>query len=248
MSLLSVTRRGAGRPFVWLHGFTQTRDSAHRFRSILAETLQLWTTDLPGHGSAHAVTASLDETADLVSEVLPDEPVDLGGYSLGGRVALHVAMRHPGRVARLVVLGASRGIADDAERSARRRRDDDLAEHLEEIGAEAFLVEWLGQPLFASVPKDPAELAARSRDASGLAASLRHAGTGTQAWLGPRLALVTSPTLALAGSRDVKFVGESREIARGVVDGHAAEVPDAGHAAHLEQPDAAAALVLGFLA
>jgi len=247
MSLLRVSRHGAGRPFVWLHGFTQTRDSAHRFRSILAETLELWTIDLPGHGEAHGLRASLDETSDMIAEALPDEPVDVGGYSLGGRVALHVALRHPTLVARLVVLSASRGIEDEVERAARRRRDEDLAEHLLEIGTNSFLDEWLAQPLFATLPDDPYERASRSADPGGLAASLRSAGAGTQAWLGSRLGSVRAPTLALAGQLDTKFVAEARAIAHDVSHGEVALVADAGHAAHLERPEPVARRLGAFL-
>ncbi len=50
MSLLGVQRRGSGPLLVWLHGFTQTKESAHQFRSILAGTNELLTLDLPGHG------------------------------------------------------------------------------------------------------------------------------------------------------------------------------------------------------
>lgn len=232
---------------MWLHGFTETRDSAHRFRSILAESVEVWTLDLPGHGDAHGVAASLDEAADLVCAALDGEPVDLGGYSMGGRVALHVALRHPARVARLVVLGATRGIADAAERAARRARDEELASHVLEVGAAAFLDEWLAQPLFAGLPPDPAERAARSGDARGLASSLRGAGTGTQRWLGDALNPLGVPTLAVAGARDTRFVLEARAIAAAVSDGRVLEVADAGHAAHLERPEASAAGVLDFL-
>jgi 2-succinyl-6-hydroxy-2,4-cyclohexadiene-1-carboxylate synthase len=247
MSLLSVTRRGDGRPFVWLHGFTQTRDSAHRFRTILAEAREVWTLDLPGHGGAAAVAATLAESADLVAAALPEGEADVGGYSMGARVALHVALRHPGRVARLVVLGASRGIADDAERAARRAADDALAERALAIGADAFLDEWLARPMFARLPADPAERAARSRDAAGLAGSLRLCGVGVQGWLGDAIAAVSAPTLALAGELDAKFVLEAEAIAATVERGRAALVDGAGHAAHLEAPEAAAALVAGFL-
>lgn len=247
MSLLSVTRRGTGRPFVWLHGFTQTRDSAQRFRTILAETFELWTPDLPGHGTASGVSASLDETADLIAAFLPDVPVDLGGYSLGGRVALHVALRHPERIARLVVLGATRGIKDSIDRVARRQRDDALAARILQIGTAAFLDEWLAQPLFSSLPEDRVERAARSNDAAGLAASLRTAGTGTQAWLGALLPGLGAPTLAVAGALDIKFTGEAHAIADAVTSGRVGLVRGAGHAAHLEAPTEAAAVVSEFL-
>ncbi len=232
---------------VWLHGFTQTSRSAARFRSILAETHELWTLDLPGHGEAAAVWASLDECADLVAELL-ESRCDLGGYSFGGRVALHLALRHPDAVGRLVLLGATRGIENPSQRADRRRRDDDLADHIEAVGADQFLQEWLAQPLFADLPADPAELAARSRDPRGLAESLRRCGTGTQDWLGDRLQTITAPVLALSGELDHKFRAEAVAIAASVSHGSTGVVERAGHAAHLVEPEATAAYVNAFLA
>ncbi|MDE3064213.1 MAG: alpha/beta fold hydrolase [Acidobacteriota bacterium] len=247
MSLLSVTRRGEGRPFVWLHGFTQTRDSAQQFRTILAESLELRTLDLPGHGTAARTSASLEESADLVADAIGDEPVDVGGYSLGGRVALHLALAHPRVVRRLVLVGATRGIPDEAGRAERRASDEALAERLLATGVERFLDEWLAGPLFASLAPDARERAARSTDADGLASSLRRAGTGTQSWLGERLATVRAPVLAIAGEHDAKFSLEARAIADAVVDGTVFLVPGAGHAAHLEQPAVTARRVVEFL-
>ena len=246
MSLLTVTREGAGAPFAWLHGFTQTRTSAHEYRSILAGTREVWTLDLPGHGDAHEVRATLPETADLVADALGEDAVDLGGYSFGARVALHLALAHPARVRRLVLLGASRGIEDPTARAQRREADELLARRIEEIGADAFLAEWLAQPLFAAV--GDADAATRSRDSDGLASSLRLAGTGIQAWLAPRLADLSMPVLTLAGSLDAKFCDEARAIASAVRNGRVALVDGAGHAAHLERPAACAALVEEFLA
>jgi 2-succinyl-6-hydroxy-2,4-cyclohexadiene-1-carboxylate synthase len=247
MSLLSVQQEGSGSSFVWLHGFTQTRASAHQFRSILAGSHELLTLDLPGHGSAHALSASLDEAADLVIAVLPSEQFVLGGYSFGARVALHIALRHPQRVRELVLLGATRGIQDETLRQERRTRDEELAARIERIGTDLFLDEWLAQPMFASLPNDPRERAARSTDAKGLANSLRFAGTGTQTWLGPRMATMTVPTLTLAGSLDQKFRIEARAIAESVPSGHVELVSDASHAAHLERPEATAHLIQSWL-
>jgi 2-succinyl-6-hydroxy-2,4-cyclohexadiene-1-carboxylate synthase len=249
MSLLSVQREGSGPSFVWLHGFTQTRASAHQFRSILAGGHELWTLDLPGHGDAGSLRASLDETADLVADVLPSQPATLGGYSFGARVALHVALRHPGRLSALVLLGASRGIEGVAERHQRVLRDESLARHIEEVGVEVFLDEWLDQPMFSSLPDDPRERASRATDnARGLAASLRLAGTGTQAWLAPLLGSINTPTLALAGANDAKFAAEAQAIALNVANGAWDLIRDAGHAVHLEQPQRTADRVGEFLA
>ncbi len=230
---------------VWLHGFTQTRDSAHRFRTILAGTHEVLAIDLPGHGENAAITASLDETADLLADALPAEPFVLGGYSLGGRVALHLALRHPRRVRRLFLLSATLGIADDEERAARRSSDEALAARLEAIGTEAFLDEWLAQPLFAGLPFDPEERSARSRDQGGLANSLRHAGTGTQAWLGDAVQHLRVPAHVVAGERDLKFTREAELLASSLPLAVTTIVPATGHAAHLEAPDVLAALLAG---
>jgi 2-succinyl-6-hydroxy-2,4-cyclohexadiene-1-carboxylate synthase len=246
MSLLGIQRLGSGPTLVWLHGFTQTKDSAHQFRSILAGTSELLTLDLPGHGQNASIRASLPETAELLGDVLPEEPFVLGGYSYGARVALHFALGHPERLKGLVLLGATRGIQNAGERSERRRRDDDLAKRIETIGTEAFLDEWLAQPMFSTLPDDPRERMSRSRDAKGLANSLRSSGTGTQAWLAPELPNLAMPTLTLAGGNDQKFSIEALAIAEGVLSGECATIANASHAAHLEQPEEVATQVTSF--
>ena len=205
------------------------------------------TLDLPGHGDAAALTATLPEIAQMVLDALPREPVVVGGYSFGARVALHVALADPTRLSGLVVLSASRGIHDPEERSQRRARDEALAHHLETVGTEQFLSEWLSQPLFATLGPH-AESDTRSHDAHGLAESLRRAGTGTQQWLGDRLTELAVPTLALAGELDPKFVAEARAIGESVRDGRFVSIVSAGHAAHLEQPEQVARAILDFLA
>jgi len=232
---------------VWLHGFTQTRDSAHLFRTILAGRCEVVVLDLPGHGLNASVAASLDETADLLANTLWPEPFVLAGYSFGARVALHFALRHEERLRGLVLLGASRGIENEVERQERRRRDEALADRIELIGTDAFLEEWLAQPMFATLPDDPLERVARSADPSGLANSLRRAGTGTQAWLEPRLSSINVATLAIAGEADAKFRVEADAIAQGVAKGERIIVAGAQHAAHLERPDAVAQAVIDFI-
>jgi len=243
MSLLGLQRDGSGPVLVWLHGFTQTKNSAHKFHSILTGTYEVLTIDLPGHGENALISASLEETADLLAEVLPREPFVLGGYSMGGRVALHFALRHPERLSDLFLLSATLGIQNNDERHARRERDDKLAERIVEIGADSFLSEWLAQPMFASLPPDPQERAARSQNALGLANSLRHAGTGTQTWLGDAVGQLDVATTLVVGSKDRKFINEGHQLREHLARPHFSLIHDAGHAAHLEQPDAVALLL-----
>ena len=241
-------RRAATPPLCWLHGFTQTGASAHQFRAILTATREVLTPDLARHGARGQVGGSLDDVADAVVRELPHDPVDLGGYSFGARVALHVAIRHPERVRRLVLLGATRGIADDSARAARRERDEALAAKIEQIGTEAFLDQWMSQPMFADLPFDPRERASREgQSPSNLAASLREAGTGTQRWLNDEIGELPMVILTLAGASDERFSREARAIAQRARRASFQLVPGAAHAAHLHQPTWSAALVATFL-
>jgi 2-succinyl-6-hydroxy-2,4-cyclohexadiene-1-carboxylate synthase len=244
---LSRASQSESSALVVLHGFTQTGQSAHRFRSILAGHRSVLTPDLPRHGGNHGVGGSLAEIADFIASSLPESRVDVLGYSMGGRVALHLALQHPQRIRRLVLIGATRGIADEAAREERRGRDDELATRIERIGTEAFLDEWISQPMFRDLPDDEDERRSRKGQvAESLAQSLREAGTGTQRWLGDDLENIDAPTMALAGANDPRFASEADAIAH-ATGGSFALIPGAGHAAHLAQPSWTAALIDAFL-
>jgi 2-succinyl-6-hydroxy-2,4-cyclohexadiene-1-carboxylate synthase len=262
---LHVERRGAGRSLVLVHGFTQTGRLWGDFGDRLAAEHRLVAVDLPGHGRSSAVAADLEGAAALVEQAASVEETasngaettdpagrtfDLLGYSLGARVALHVALRRPPGLRRLVLIGATAGIDDDAARAARRTRDDDLADQLEQSGDVAgFVAGWLASPMFAGLPAAAAGAEERATNtAAGLASSLRLAGTGTQAPLWNRLEEIDVPTLVVAGADDPRFVEHGRRLVDGLPDATWVLVPGAGHAAHLHQPAVTARLVTGWLA
>ena len=134
------------------------------------------------------------------------------------------------------------------ERRQRRSSDEALARDCESTPLDVFMRQWLAQPLFASLPHDPAELALRSRDPHGLANSLRTMGTGTQEPLDESLQRCTAPTLIIVGERDEKFRREGERLVSVLPRAELVVVADAGHAVHLEQPQRTASLVQGFLA
>src|SRR5262249_4808851 len=146
---------------------------------------------------------------------------------------LTAALARPDAIRSLVMVGVNPGIEDPDERAARRAADDALAASIERDGVDAFLEQWLAQPMSASLPADAADVADRRRNtADGLAASLRRAGTGTQDDLWLRLAELAMPVLVVAGERDAKFrsIAERASAAIGA-NAHYAVVPHAGHAA-----------------
>ena len=170
------------------------------------------------------------------------------GYSMGGRLALHLAAREPDRFAALVTVGASPGIEDPDERGRRRAADDDLADWIERAPIEEVVARWERLPVFAGQPEElverqrPGRLSHYPQD---LARLLRSAGQGARPSV--QLARLRLPVLALAGERDERYLGAARRIALLAPRGDARPVMGAGHAAHLERPRAVADLLLELL-
>lgn len=236
-------------PVLALHGFTQNRRCWGRFGERFSEGPGFMAIDLPGHGAASGLDLDLWEGADAIAAEMTAPSVVIG-YSMGGRFALHLALAHPDLVTALVLIGATPGISDETERRERRRRDLALADHVEEIGLGAFCAEWLALPMFAGLTPATRFTAERlTNTAAGLASSLRRAGTGAQDDLWPRLIeLGDTAVLALAGDRDAPYADIARRMATAGARVQAEVIAGAGHAAHLEQPDATADRILQWLA
>jgi 2-succinyl-6-hydroxy-2,4-cyclohexadiene-1-carboxylate synthase len=236
-------------PLVLLHGFAGTRRRwrpvVRRLRTQRYRPLAL---DLRGHGdAAHARPVTFAAcTADVLAATAGR--FALCGYSLGGRLALHVALAAPERVTRLVLLSATAGIEDPAERAARRRADEALADELEHGTIEAFADRWTAQPLFAGTA--PAVVAAWRADIarnepSGLAAALRGVGAGAMEPLWERLSALGVPASVVAGERDGRYVALARRLAAALPRAELVIVPGAGHGLAREAPAAVARALEG---
>ena len=247
MTALHVERQGAGSRVVLVHGFTQTGRSWGPIATDLGRDHEVVLVDAPGHGGSAGVRADLTAGAALLGGA--GGRATYVGYSMGGRLALHLALHRPEDVAALVLLGATAGIENEEERATRRRSDEVWASELERDGLDPFLRRWLAQPLFAGLPPDAADLDDRRRNTvDGLASSLRLAGTGSQAPRWTELPRLGMPVLVLAGEHDERFTALGRRMAA-AIGGNAtfATVPGAGHAAHRERPDAFLSVLRAFL-
>ncbi|HLT59300.1 MAG TPA: 2-succinyl-6-hydroxy-2,4-cyclohexadiene-1-carboxylate synthase [Limnochordales bacterium] len=254
-----VRAAGAGPPLLLLHGFTGTGLTWAPLMPALSQRFRAVAPDLLGHGETGA---PLDPAryrmercvADLLAllDALGIERCHVLGYSMGGRVALHLALAAPARVATLVLEGASPGIADPQEREARRRQDEALAAFIEREGVPAFVERWEKLPLFASQERLPPAVRAAVRaqrlqhTAVGLANSLRGMGAGAQEPLVDRLGSLAMPCLLVAGELDEKYRGLVAVMAERLPRAETAVVPGAGHNVHLERPEAFLARVLAF--
>ena len=231
---------------ILLHGFTQTGRSWQPVLHALAARYRALAPDLPGHGDFAARRPASFAACDAYLRALAGDRVALAGYSMGGRIALHAALSLGERVERLVLIGASPGLADAAERAARAAEDAALADRIEAIGLESFVREWGAQPLFAGVPRGIAEVAQADRmrnTATGLAAALRGLGTGVMPSLWDRLAELPVRVELVVGERDEKFRAIAQRMETALPDARLHVVAGAGHAVQLEAPDVVADLL-----
>jgi 2-succinyl-6-hydroxy-2,4-cyclohexadiene-1-carboxylate synthase len=218
-----------------LHGFTQTGAAWDGVARELAGRYRLLAPDLG--------TGPWEAELDRLTTLAPPR-FALAGYSMGGRLALALALRAPERVTRLVLVSASPGLADSAERAARREADAALADRIEAIGTEAFAREWAAQPLFADQPPEVAAAAHADRlrrSAAEHAAQLRGLGTGVMPPLWERLGELAMPVVLVAGERDAKYVEIAERMRERLPAAKLVVVPGAGHAVALEAPAAVAA-------
>ncbi len=244
MSLANQSR-GHGERLVLVHGFTQNRRCWGSMAERLADDNELVLVDAPGHGESAADDADLVEAARLV--VATGGRAHYLGYSMGGRMVLHAALHHPEMLKSMVLIGATPGIDDPAERAERLRSDAALADELEASGLPAFVDRWLALPMFAALTHERQHREARLLNRpEGLASSLRRCGTGAQEPLWDRLSDVTTPTKLIVGQSDRKFLDIAVRMVDAMPNATVAVVAGAGHAAHLEAPDAVAEIIAEF--
>jgi 2-succinyl-6-hydroxy-2,4-cyclohexadiene-1-carboxylate synthase len=204
--------------------------------------------DLPGHGQ-YADGERPITFVGCVGHVLSLSPerFALCGYSMGGRIALHVALAAPERVERLVLVSTTAGIDDDVERARRRDADRRLAVELERAPFDAFIERWRAQPLFAD---DPPEVGARAREdqrrnrPDALAAVLRGIGSGEMEPLWNRLHELKMPVAVLVGDRDAKFRALGRRMVEQLSTSELMAI-SGGHTLPLENPTAVARALEG---
>jgi 2-succinyl-6-hydroxy-2,4-cyclohexadiene-1-carboxylate synthase len=233
-------------PLVLLHGFTQTGhawDATRERLAALAPGGEIIAPDLRGHGT-NAAARPID-TEQLVADVLALTPgrFALAGYSMGGRLALHVALAAPQRIRHLILVSTTAGIRDP-ERSAQRRADDEaLAAEIERDGTEAFADRWAQLPLWRTQSPEVRAAARAERvaqDPAGLAAALRGFGTGSMAHVWDRLKILNLPVTIVVGSEDERYREIARKLHGQMPWARVVVVAGVSHAVPLEAPGALA--------
>jgi 2-succinyl-6-hydroxy-2,4-cyclohexadiene-1-carboxylate synthase len=189
-----------------------------------------------------------ERVEEILAAVAPGDAVV--GYSMGGRLALHAALREPGLLGALVLVGVSAGIEDRVEREDRRRSDESLAEWMERRSIEEVVERWERNPVFETQPAELREWQRPGRlshDPRRLAQLLRSAGQGALEPVWERLGTLKCPVLLTAGEQDRRYSSIAGRMADRIPAARVRLVPDAGHAPQLEAPAEFAELLAKFL-
>lgn len=254
-----LTGNASGPAVVFLHGFMGNTKDWRPVIDRMADVCLCLAIDLPGHGKStgmtHKGTYTFVEAASCVVDVMEHTgvaPATVVGYSMGGRLALYVAVRYRRVCSKLVLESATAGILDDKIRRQRMAADEGWAKALEQGRFEDFLRTWYRQPIFHPLAENQERLATmvqhrRINDPGELALAMRGLGAGVQPPLWHALPKLVMPVLLLSGQNDAKYGDIHQSMARLLPRGRLAVIIGAGHNAHLEKPSLVASHIKDFV-
>jgi pimeloyl-ACP methyl ester carboxylesterase len=233
---------GDGPPLILTHGFSATSQMWKGQIDALAPHFKVITWDMRGHGqsdypadqSAYSEEATVADIAALLDAVGAKDAV-VGGLSLGGYMSLAFHRVHPDRTRALLIIDTGPGYKNDQARDGWNTTSIARAERYEREG-------------LGDLSKASAEVrAANHRDATGLARAARGMLTQRDAKVIESLPNIRVPAIVIVGENDTPFLAASDYMAAKIPGAKQAVIPDAGHAANIDNPQAFNAALLGFL-
>jgi 2-succinyl-6-hydroxy-2,4-cyclohexadiene-1-carboxylate synthase len=241
-----------------LHGWLGSSHDWDEVLKFISKQFIPITIDLPGHGqsppfsedelSFEKISSEIIQLYDRIrSEQLLEENPILVGYSMGGRVALQLAMQYPTYFKGVALIAAHTGISSVELRSKRGLEDDRRAAELTTMPWHEFLENWYGLPIFSSLQRKPDTLAQimekrirfKPKNPEHL---LRALSLAKQPCLvdetsksRPLMAESLPPTLLIAGEEDQTYTQHYNEIST-KIGAKVSIVRNAGHSLLYEAP------------
>ena len=242
---------------LFLHGFMGNGDDWQDCCQYLSDKFYCLTIDLPFHGKTviegDENEITFEETASSIIRLLANLNIQrcyLVGYSMGGRIALYLALNHPENFIRIVMESASPGLKTKQERNVRIETDTGVSERLKSNKFNEFLIQWYKQPIFGDLIKQKNfnEILKRRRkeDPEKLAISLKKLGTGIQPPLWEKLSQLDLYCLLVVGEKDLKFRSIANEMSNLNNMISIKGIANCYHTIHLLKPDVFAGLLSDF--
>ena len=233
---------GSGPPLLLTHGYSS---SSHMWRGqieALSRDYQLITWDMRGHGHTdypedqglYSEAQAVEDMAAILDAVGAETAI-IGGLSLGGYMSLAFAATYPQRVRALLIIDTGPGYTSDTARDGWNANAEKTAQRWERDG-------------LSKLANGGAETrTSPHRDATGLARAARGMLAQVNARVINALPDIKAPSLIIVGADDAPFLAASDYMAAKIPGAVKVVIPNAGHAANIDQPQAFNAAVLGFL-
>ncbi len=242
---------------LFLHGFMGSWQDFQEVANLLQNDFCCLLVDLPGHGKTE-VNCNLDYRMERVAIAiiallgkLAIQQCFLVGYSMGGRLALYLAVYFPQYFQKVVLESASPGLKHKADRENRIKQDLNVVNRLKSEDLSVFLQHWYSNPLFSSFIKHPnyqkAIAQKMANDPQKLTISLIHMGLGIQPPLWDHLKFIQLPILLIVGELDFKFTAINQRISVLSPQFLIEIVKNTDHNVHFEQSFKFAQLLKDFL-
>jgi len=233
---------GSGPPLLLTHGYSSTSGMWQGQIAALSKHHKLVLWDMRGHGqsgypedtSAYSEALTVADMAALLDAVGAETAI-VGGLSLGGYMSLAFYRAHPNRVRALLIIDTGPGFKKDDAREAWNKRARETGDRYDKEG-------------LAVLKSGSAERAyAVHRSADGLANAARGMLAQKNSAVIESLPSIKVPSIVIVGSNDTPFLAASDYMAAKIPGCKKAVIPNAGHAANIDQPQAFNAAVLEFL-
>ena len=228
-------------PVLLTHGYSATAEMWQPNLEALGVRRRVITWDIRGHGrsdspddlSLYSAELSVADMAAILDAAGVEKAV-VGGLSLGGYLSLEFHLRHPERVAALMLFDTGPGFKRDEARAGWNLTAEATAAGYDTRGLEAL-------------PNRPEVGRATHRGAAGLARAARGILVQQDARVIESLPTIAVPTLVVVGELDTPFLAATDYMAAKVPGATKAIIPDAGHASNIDQIEAFNRIVLDFL-
>jgi len=233
---------GEGPVILLTHGYSATAEMWRGQVAALSKNHKLVLWDMRGHGRSdypsdqgeYSEEKTVADMAALLDAVGAKRAI-IGGLSLGGYMSLAFQATHPERVSALLIIDTGPGYKKDEARDGWNRNALKTAERYETDG--------LGLLSAGSAERRTA----RHRDATGLARAARGMLTQKNARVIESLPGIKVPSIVIVGENDTPFLAASDYMAAKIPGARKAVIPNAGHAANIDNPDAFNAALVSFL-
>ena len=228
---------GAGRPLVFLHGAFGTAEGWGGILSTLAKTHQVIVVELQGHGHTGDIDRPLSfrQMAEDVAALLQNlkiKEADVFGYSMGGGVALALAIQHPDLVRKLAILGATAGATKDTY-------DSEAYKQFKSITPENFNFPQVKEP-YTRVAPDPSKW-------SVLVAKIIQMDDAFQGFAAKDVQAIQAQTLIMLGDHDGVRPEHAVEMFRLIPNSQLAIFPASDHFLLFMNPEKVLSTLMSFL-